>query len=341
MTAKPRDTAAAILDQAKAAGLSIDDLVNASREAAPAPTVSELRPKVEASVDAGARTTYKTYWNDLEAAFGDTPLNQVSTTDLKVVANSVKARAKGKRADNAGRSAEEHFISAAKCFFGAAVEDGVISHSPAASLKKPRRGKGRRRPLTEAELRQVVEAAPVSSDDPQLDQLIVRFHLETGARRAGALYLKVQDLDFERQTVWLHEKYDQEREQPVTLGLLEALLEHAKSRGDLKKDSPVFYYRRQKDGKAHPLTHRRYNTVFPRLQKQVRFASNTQLDSHTLRTTAIALVERVSSHEVARTFAGHAETNVTSHYAKASIEEVAAAVSYLTGEAHPLAAKAD
>jgi hypothetical protein len=62
------------------------------------------------------------------------------------------------------------------------------------------------------------------------------------------------------------------------------------------------------------------------------------VDSHTLRTTAIAMVERVAGHEVARAFAGHAEPNVTSRYAKASIEEVARAVSYLWDEPHPLAA---
>jgi hypothetical protein len=39
-----------------------------------------------------------------------------------------------------------------------------------------------------------------------------------------------------------------------------------------------------------------------------------------------------AGHEVARAFAGHAEKSVTSLYAKASIEEVAAAVAYLTDE---------
>ena len=68
------------------------------------------------------------------------------------------------------------------------------------------------------------------------------------------------------------------------------------------------------------------------------YAATTRVDSHTLRTTAIAMVERVAGHEVARAFAGHAEPNVTSRYAKASIEEVARAVSYLWDEPHPLAA---
>ena len=54
-----------------------------------------------------------------------------------------------------------------------------------------------------------------------------------------------------------------------------------------------------------------------------------------------ALVERVGGYEVARAFAGHAEPDVTSHYAKASIEEVAAAVAHINGEPHPLAVNQD
>lgn len=334
---RSQQTISAILQQAEAAGVSIDDLVKAAREAVPAPSVSEYRPTVEAAAPSGAGGTYKTYWNDLEAAFGNTPLNQVSTTDLKVVQKQVKERAKKKNPANAGRSAEEHFVSATKLFFATAVEDGAIHADPAAGLKKPRRGKGRRRPLNEQELRQVIEATPVDSDDPELDRLIVRFHLETGARRAGAINLTVADLDFERQTLWLHEKYDEEREQPVTRTLLNELRGHAKKRGSGTKTSPVFHYKPYKDGAPHPLTHRRYNTLFPRLQELVGFSANTALDSHTLRKTAIAMVERVAGFEVARRFAGHSAPSVTSHYAEASIAEVAAAVAYITGEPHPLA----
>lgn len=344
-------TAEQLLDQAAAQGLTVEDLIRAARESSPAPTVSTFLPKVVASAGAGACKTYKTYWNDLEDAFGDTPLNKVTTTDLKVVQNQVKERAKKKNSDNAGRGAEEHFVSAAKCFFKTAVEDGVISDDPAAALKKPRRGKGKRRPLTEKELREVFEVVHVGSDDPELDRLITRFHTETGARRAGALNLDVPDLDFDRQTLWLSEKYDQKREVPVSKGLLEELLRHAKERGHWdeekkkkkkeRKKCPVFHYKRYKDGTPHPLTHRRYNTLFPRLQKLVSFSTNARLDSHTLRTTAIALVERVAGHEVARTFAGHAAPDVTSGYAEASLEEVAAAISHLTGEPHPRAEDMD
>lgn len=62
-----------------------------------------------------------------------------------------------------------------------------------------------------------------------------------------------------------------------------------------------------------------------------------RLCAHIIRHTAITLVERYAGYEVARAFAGHEETETTSTYSKATIEEVAAAIEYLTGEPHPLA----
>lgn len=324
-----------ILRQASAAGLSLEDLVAAAQADESLPTVSEFRPRVESAAREGARGTYKTYWNALDEFYGDRRLDRVTTTDLRVVANAREAAAKAKGGH--GRSAAEHFVSASRCFFRIAVEDGLLSSNPAAKLEKPCRLKGPRRMLSETEVRELMSVVKVGSDDPDLDHLICWFHMVTGARRAGALNLTLGDLDDRRQTVWLTEKYDARREQPVTRELLAALRHHAADRGAVSSKDQVFHYKPYRDGSPHPLTYRRYNTLFPRLQSLLPFAATASVDSHTLRKTAIALVERASSHEVARAFAGHAESNVTSHYAAASIEEVAAVVAYLNGQAHPLA----
>jgi integrase len=71
----------------------------------------------------------------------------------------------------------------------------------------------------------------LSPRDPDLDVLLLRFHLETGARRQGALGLRVADLDHARSTVWLHEKGNADREQPVAPTLLEHLVGFAGERG--------------------------------------------------------------------------------------------------------------
>lgn len=98
-----------------------------------------------------------------------------------------------------------------------------------------------------------------TSGDPDLDLLLIRFHLESGARREGALNLRRRDLDPTRATVWLREKNDSEREQPVTPTLLTLLERHANGRGSRSADDPVF-----RTATGAPVTARRYDTIFTR-----------------------------------------------------------------------------
>jgi len=83
--------------------------------------------------------------------------------------------------------------------------------------------------LDDTEIGELVDAVRTTSNDPDLDLLLVRFHLETGARRQGALNLELRDLDVRRATVWLREKNDHQREQPVSPSLV-ALLGRAAGR---------------------------------------------------------------------------------------------------------------
>lgn len=171
--------------------------------------------------------------------------------------------------------------------------------------------------------------------------LLVRFHLESGARRAGAIGLCLGDLDPLRQTIWLHEKFDKEREQPISESLYRALVAHAESRGALGPKDPVFRYATPDPAAraGRPLTRRHYNTLFSQLQGALVWAERIGLCAHVLRHTAATAVERLAGHAVASAFLGHAETGrcTTGTYTKPSIHEVAAAVAQLTGEPHPLA----
>jgi integrase len=107
--------------------------------------------------------------------------------------------------------------------FGRAQKAGLIVRNPATVLDKPRRLTNRRRALDDAELQELVDAVRTTSRDPELDLLLVRFHLESGAWRAGALGASLGDLDERRSTVWLRKKYGFEREQPISPSLLAGL----------------------------------------------------------------------------------------------------------------------
>jgi len=132
-------------------------------------------------------------------------------------------RARHNRPGSDGRSARESCIGALRALFARAERADLVTRNPAAQLEKPRRLPNRRRALDDGELREVIDAVRTTSQDPDLDLLLVRFHLESGARREGALNLRLRDLDKPRSTVWLREKFGIEREQPVSPSLLQAL----------------------------------------------------------------------------------------------------------------------
>ncbi|MCL4414244.1 MAG: site-specific integrase, partial [Actinobacteria bacterium] len=275
---------------------------------------------------------------------GEHLLGELDADDLAELVAEAGRRARRRRPGCTGRSAEENCVAALRALYRRAVKAKVVACNPAAEVDKPQRLQNRRRALSASELAELWEALTCLSRDPELDLLLVRFHLETGARRAGAIGLCLGDVDPCRQTVWLHEKFDKEREQPVSANLLHALFSHAESRGARDPEDPVFRYRTVDPGTGagRPLTRRHYNTVFEQLQRALGWAERMGLCAHVLRHTAGTAVERPGGHAVAIAFLGHAQSGraTTGIYTKASIHEVAAAVALLTGEPHPLAPEA-
>lgn len=173
-----------------------------------------------------------------------------------------------------------------------------------------------------------------TSHDPDFDLRLMRFDLESGARRAGALNLRRRDLDRRRSTVWLREKGGSEREQPISPTLIALLVRHAGRRAsESSEDGAVF---RTRDGRA--MSARRYDTIFGRARSCLDWADRAPVSAHVLRHTTVTAVGRLAGYPVAQAFAGHAPPSVTGRYLHATIAEVAATVATLTGERHPLAA---
>ena len=160
----------------------------------------------------------------------------------------------------------------------------------------------------------------------------MRFHLEAGARRQGALALQVRDLDSAHATVWLAEKNDTTREQPVSPSLVTALEHHAAARGATGAEELVFRNRR-----GHPIGGHHHDALFARARACLAWAERTPVSSHVLRHTAVTAIGRIGGYPVAQAFAGHTPPTVTGRYLHATLAEVAEAVAVLTGEAHPLA----
>lgn len=286
----------------------------------------------------------------LFAGWGDEALEHISETKVREGARWIRLRAAHLQAmraarrveagrhvhDHDGRGAEESYIAAMRCLFKLAGGDPDIAVSkadnPAKDIKKPPRKQSPRRMLTDEEVAQAWEVTRTRGDDPELDALLFRFHIISGARREGALNLRLRDLCDDTARVFLREKNQRHQWQPVSPSLVEDLRLFAMSRGATGHNDKVFRYRKR------PITGRRYDYWLDDVQEALPWADEIGFDAHTLRHHSGSVIERIAGRAVSQAFLRHTPTVVTDGYTVASEAEVASAVARMTGEPHPLAA---
>jgi integrase len=222
-----------------------------------------------------------------------------------------------------------------RAIYRLAVADGLINkdNNPAALVPLPRRLPSTRQALSTRELAEIHQAALPTSQDPTLDSLILRLHLETACRRGGALSLRLRDLDTTYCRILLREKFGTHRWQPISPTLARALHAHSLARGASHPDDSLLRY-----ANHTPLTGRRYDLLWKRVRNHLGWAGKQGVSSHWLRHTTLTWVERHYSYAVARAYAGHTDhkRGVTLTYVKGLPRETAQALASLTNESHPL-----
>lgn len=258
----------------------------------------------------------------------------------KATAENRRRALEGRSAKPAlGLGAQENAVAAYRALFQTLVDDEVWSTNPALRLKKPRRNKTRRRSLRDHELPELLNAVVTGGNDTELDFLLTWFHLESGARRQGALRMRMGGLDVSGGFVELWEKGDKIARQPISAELMRALLDHARSRaGDVCDPSSanfdpaaaVFYQR-----SGRPLTSRRYDTLNKRIQTSLPWANESMYSTHSLRKTGASLIERIAGRETARRFLRHEDRDQTDVYTASWEGRLALAIEVLTGQHHP------
>src|SRR5690606_14847033 len=299
------------------------------------PTFAVYIPIVEAAVGAGTRRVYGTYWNRLRERWGDRRIDEPTPSQIKHLCEQVRANVVIRRNARGGHKAAEHLIAALRCLYRHAIADGLVADNPALKVPKPRQLPSTRRAVPDTRLAEINQVAASTGNDPELDTLILRLHTETACRRGGALALRPKDLDPEQCLIRLREKGDTVRWQPVSPTLMNHLQRHAQQRHAPPEGRLLRYLN------GSPITHRRYDHLWQRIGEHLPWVSTQGISTHWLRHTTLTWVERNFSHAIARAYAGHTdsggEIGATHTYVRASLQEVAAALSALTGEPHPLA----
>ncbi len=313
-------------------GITAADLIGSAPEA---PTFAEVIPRVRARLSAGTARTYGTHLDLLESRWPDRSLTEPTRHELEELTRSVQASARTNRASRGGNSAVEHFVSAVRAVYRYAEEAGWVrpQDNPARQLPIPSRRASQRYAIPSAQIADICQVAATSGDDPELDSLILRFHLETACRRGGALALRPQDLDRDQCLAYLREKGGSDRWQPVSPTLMHHLDDHA-----TRRQAP-FTGQLLRYGHGRPITARRYDYIWARVGESLPWVAAQGITAHWLRHTTLTWVERTFSYAVARAFAGHhgKSSGTTDTYVKSHLHEVAAALAVLTGEPHPLA----
>ncbi|WP_225730455.1 MULTISPECIES: tyrosine recombinase XerC [unclassified Nocardia] len=316
-------------------GVRPEDLLASAASNATVPTFDEYIPRLESAVPAGTLRAYGPYWRRIRESWHDRPIDEPTATEIRQLIEHTKRSAVIRRNACGGRSAAEHMVAALRCLYRHAQHDGYIARAahPASEIAKPRRLASSRHALPDHLLADINHVAATTGNDPDLDALIVRLHIETACRRGGALALRPDDLDTEQCLIRLREKGGTVRWQPVTPTLMGALVKHCE-RG-AEPGEQLLRYRN-----GQPITGRRYDYLWNRIGRHLPWVATQQVTAHWLRHTTLTWVERHCGYAVARAFAGHAEPSgnagATLTYIRASMFEVAYALSAMTGEAHPL-----
>ncbi|WP_433019087.1 tyrosine-type recombinase/integrase [Kribbella sp. CA-294648] len=317
-------------------GVSVTDLLATAAPPTAVPTFAEYVPIVSAAVGAGTRRVYSSYWNRLVEHWGARRLDEPTPTEIRQLTETLKTALIVRRNARGGRSATEHFIAALRCVYTNAENDGLINpgSNPALKVAKPRRLTSTRQAIPDAQLAEINRIAAMTGNDPALDTLILRLHTETACRRGGALALTPNDLDATQCLIRLSEKGETVRWQPVSPTLMSHLLHHAESRSTPPNGQLLRY------ANGRPITKRRYDHLWDRIGRHLPWVATQQISTHWLRHTTLTWVERNYGYATARAFAGHTDApaaSTTATYVKATLPEIAQALSTLTGEPHPLA----
>ncbi|MEU2258474.1 site-specific integrase [Nocardia xishanensis] len=321
------------------------------------PTFAEYAQRVYAAMPpTRTRDNYRSYWNKIAALWPHRRLDEPTASELAELVNQIRQHRVVRRSDRGGQGVARAAVDALRCLYRHAVRDRLIdpARNPTLEFDRSAPPRPNRRALPDTLLAEIYRVAE-QGHDPELHRVLIRLHVETACRRGGALALRPQDLDTVECSIRLREKGGTERWQPISPTLMTALQHLDNQRRPAPTDIPS----RARNGRpistdasqrllryrnGHPITRGCYDGLWRRIRSEIPAADTLGISTHWLRHTTLKWVERNFGVSVAKAYAGHADIHshgTTYIYTRAEIEEVAQALSWLTGERHPLAPHAD
>jgi len=120
-----------LVEEARALGLAVDDLVAAATGGAKPITVAGWIDEIEPAFSPSTAATYGPYWRLAAHLLGDRYIAELTTTDLAGVVDAAAERARAHRPESTGRASRETWIAALRSLCARAVDAGhLITNRP-------------------------------------------------------------------------------------------------------------------------------------------------------------------------------------------------------------------
>ncbi|WP_218018194.1 hypothetical protein [Nocardia shimofusensis] len=238
---------------------------------------------------AGRRHTLTgTYSRIIERDWPARRLDEPTATDIGRLVHSHRENAVVRSNARDGHGAVSHFVSAFRRLYSYAERDRLIDprDNPAAAVPRPRPLPGLRHALSAEQILEFAHVAATTGNDPGLDALIIRLHIETACRRQAVPKLALSDPNVSDCLIRLGKGHG---------GALAPHLRHAdasvgrarRPAGWVGATDRVLRYRT-----GRSLGRRRYDTLTERIREHLSWAAALGVSTHWIRHTILTWVER-------------------------------------------------
>jgi len=245
--------------------------------------------------------------------FSDTALTEISSFDVE--------RFKKHCLDQGlSTSTVNRFLAVLTHLFNKAIDWCWIQYAPA-RIKKYKENASRTQYLTVPQINTLLEKA--KKDDHPIIYPFVLIALETSMRRMEILSIRIENIDLERQLIYIHHAKAGAREQPMTPYLADYLKDYLAENAKPKQE---WLFPSETSETGHFVTIER---AFRRVVKAAEL-DPAVVTRHTLRHTAIShLVQAWVDLPTVRRISGHKSLQMVERYAHQNMSHVQDALSKL------------
>ena len=268
-------------------------------------------------------------WKQLLTAIGDTEIGEIKYADIEDFESYLYGR--GLR-PNAVRS----YLKAVSCVFGWAEVRELVERNPFDKYRLPRYQEGEIHIFSQAELYDIIAAAPT-----ERWRTILMTAISAALRRSELLNLTVSDIDFDKETIKVQNKHESDscweyttknyqcRTVPLNSQaskLLIGLLAELPAKQPYIFLTEQRYFHLQKIRKAGRMTDRQRlnpdDTITPGFVRIRESAGIMKGTFHDLRRTTITKWTTILAPQEIKKMAGHADIETTMRYYAAVREDV-------------------